>query len=190
MTRLAVRCLSALAARLCNACSGCRRLPAALGGRQAAGRDGLRRGESAARQVTATRRCAARQPRGGSRRDSAATLARTAARPHGEMAARPLPDETAEWRDGRWPGRTGCVTRRPRGNQSSGRAAAFGGGLSPKCTRRDCRAAAARQLGETPRRDIRAARPCGEGRDRRTSKRPRGETAARRDSRVATAQRD
>ncbi len=51
----------------------------------------------------------------------------------------------------------GCAARRPRGNESSGRGSIRGRSLA-EFTRRDCRAAAARQLGEAPRRDIRRAK--------------------------------
>ena len=79
--------------RACVLLARTRRLPTALGGRQAAWRDGVRRGEVAARQLAArsARRLTARQPRCGSWETAALRLGETGARQHGEMATRPLP---------------------------------------------------------------------------------------------------
>jgi hypothetical protein len=138
----------------------------------AARRDGSRRLTAKAHGETAARR-----------RPVAARGTCAARRPHGEMAARPLPARRPHGEAAAGPGardawRGGRTARRPNGNERSGCSSIRGRSLA-KFARRDIRAAAARQLGETPRQDICASkRPCGEGRDCRTSKRPRGETAA------------
>jgi hypothetical protein len=117
----------------------------------AARRDGARRLTVTARGETATRR-----------RPVAARGACAARRPH---AARPLPSETAAWRDGR-------------ASMKEAAAAAFGGGLSPnshgETAARRMRGSSARRRGEM------AMRRGGETAACRMSKHLRGETAARR----------